>query len=103
MKQDKAAALPSGQGTHHQELNGPVNPLSHRVARCLEKRGLLERDAENSWLTLEESEDDVLTQLHGHPSLIASPPDLSRVVKCLTLQTIPGGERRSQTMAKRRK
>ena len=33
--------------------------------RCLEKRGLLERDAENTWLTLEESEDDALTQLHG--------------------------------------
>ncbi len=49
-----------------QDLNGLVNTLSHRVARCLEKRSLLERDAENSWLTLEESEDDVLTQLHGH-------------------------------------
>jgi len=34
----------------------------------LEKRGLLERDAENTWTewTPEQGEDDVLTQLHGH-------------------------------------
>ena len=31
----------------------------------MEKRGILERDAENTWLTLEEGEDDTLTQLHG--------------------------------------
>ena len=80
----------------HQELNGLVNTLSHRVARCLEKRGLLERDAENSWLTLEESEDDVLTQLHGHSVTyrIATGPQQGR--KVLTLQTLPGGESEKQ-------
>ncbi len=50
----------------HSELNALVHTLSHRIARFLERRGLLERDAENTWLTLEEGEDDVLTQLHGH-------------------------------------
>jgi hypothetical protein len=38
-----------------------VHNLSHRIARFLEKRGLLESDAENTWLTLEEGADDVLT------------------------------------------
>ncbi|MBN0502744.1 transposase, partial [Pseudomonas aeruginosa] len=40
----------------HDELNTLVHTLSHRIARCLEKRGVLERDAENTWLTLEEEE-----------------------------------------------
>ena len=33
----------------HDELNTLVHTLSHRIARCLEKRGVLERDAENTW------------------------------------------------------
>lgn len=50
----------------HDELNTLVHTLSHRIARCLEKRGVLEHDAENnSWLMLEEEEGDVLTQLQG--------------------------------------
>ncbi len=32
----------------HDELNTLVHTLSHRIARCLEKRGVLERDAENT-------------------------------------------------------
>lgn len=40
----------------HDELTTLVHILSHRIARSLEKQGLLERDAENSWLTLEEDE-----------------------------------------------
>ncbi len=32
----------------HDELNTLVHTLSHRIARCLEKQGLLERDAENT-------------------------------------------------------
>ncbi|NUV05099.1 putative transposase [Escherichia coli] len=49
----------------YDELNTLAHTLSHRIARCMEKRGILERDAENTWLTLEEGEDDTLTQLHG--------------------------------------
>jgi Putative transposase len=48
------------------QLTTLVHNLSDRIARFLEKRGLLERNVENTWLTLEESDDDVLTQLHGH-------------------------------------
>ena len=80
----------------HQELNALVNTLSHRVARCPEKRGLLERDAENTWLTLAESEDDVLTQLHGSSVTyrIATGPQQGR--KVFTLQTLPGCESEKQ-------
>ena len=76
----------------HQELNALVNTLSHRVARCPEKRGLLERDAENTWLTLAESEDDVLTQLHGSSVTyrIATGPQQGR--KVFNLQIIEQAE-----------
>lgn len=76
----------------HDELNTLVHTLSHRVARCLEKRGVLERDAENSWLTLEEEEDDVLTQLQGASVTyrIATGPQQGR--KVFTLQTVPERE-----------
>ncbi len=61
------------------ELHVLVHTLSHRIARCLEKCGLLERDAENTWLTLEEEEDDVLTQMQGASvTYTASPWVLSR-------------------------
>ena len=70
--------------------------MKPRDARCLEKRDLLERDAENTWLTLAESEDNVLTQLHG-PSVtyrIATGPQQGR--KAFTLQTLPGCESEKQ-------
>ena len=81
----------------HQELNALVNTLSQRIARSLEKRGLLERDAENTWLTLEQAEDDVLTQLHGHSVTyrIATGPQQGR--KVFTLQTLPNREGGEQT------
>ena len=74
----------------HDELNTLVHTLSHRIARCLEKRGVLERDAENTWLTLEEEEGDVLTQLQGASVTyrIATGPQQGR--KVFTLQTLPG-------------
>jgi len=81
----------------HSELNTLVHTLSHRVARCLEKQGLLERDAENTWLTLEEEEGDVLTQLQGSSMTyrIATGPQQGR--KVFTLQTIPGREDKTDT------
>ena len=79
------------------QLTTLVHTLSHRIARFLEKRGLLERDAENTWLTLEESEDDVLTQLHGHSVTyrIATGPQQGR--KVFTLQTLPDTSSQNET------
>ena len=81
----------------HDELNTLVHTLSHRIARCLEKRGVLERDAENTWLTLEEEENDVLTQLQGASVTyrIATGPQQGR--KVFTLQTLPGKEDKADT------
>ena len=81
----------------HSELSTLVHTLSHRIARCLEKRGLLERDTENTWLTLEEGEDDVITQLHGAsvPYRIATGSQQGR--KVFTLQTLPGQEDKADT------
>ncbi len=76
----------------HSELNTLVHTLSHRIAHCLQKQGLLERDAENTWLTLEEEEGDVLTQLQGASVTyrIATGPQQGR--KVFTLQTLPARE-----------
>ncbi len=48
------------------ELSTLVNTISHRVARFLESKGLLERDAENTYLQLDHMDDDPMQQLHGH-------------------------------------
>ncbi len=71
------------------ELKSLVHAISHRVARFLEKRGFLERDAddcmdaggrapkvgalgdagaiaENSHLALEPADEDAMVQLQGH-------------------------------------
>lgn len=48
------------------ELTQLVHTISHRVARFLEQRGLLERDAENSYLTLDCLDEEPMQQLHGH-------------------------------------
>jgi ribosomal protein S27E len=84
----------------HDELNTLVHTLSHRIARCLEKRGLLERDAENTWLTLEEGEDDVLTQLHGSSVTYRIATGSQRGRKVFTLQTLPGREDQSTTSSR---
>jgi hypothetical protein len=48
------------------ELKALVHAIGHRVARFLEKRGFLERDAESSYLALEPDDDDAMVQLQEH-------------------------------------
>ena len=43
-----------------------VHTLSERIARHLERRGLLVRDTENGYLALDEDDDSVLDELRGH-------------------------------------
>ena len=48
------------------ELEELVQLISQRVARCLERQGLLEQDAENAWLDLDPAEDtDAMPQILG--------------------------------------
>ncbi len=71
-----------------EELLRLTHTLSHRVARFLERRGLLERDVENSYLVFEQQEEDVMQQLYGHSVSyrIAVGPHQGR--KVFTLQTL---------------
>ena len=63
--------------------------ISHRIAGFLERRGLLERDAENSYLALEAGDDDAMMPLQGHSIIdrIAVGPQQGR--KVFTLQKLP--------------
>ena len=71
------------------ELNALVYTLSHRVAGLLERKGLLERDVENTWLTFDEPDEDPLQQIQGHAITyrIAIGPHQGR--KVFTLSTQP--------------
>jgi hypothetical protein len=48
-----------------EELAILVHTISHRVARFLERQGILERDEENSYLQLDGIDDDPMQQLIG--------------------------------------
>lgn len=71
------------------ELNTLAHTLSQRIARFLERRGLLERDAENSYLTLEDSDDTLMPQLRGHSIAYRVAVGPQRGRKVFTLQTLP--------------
>ncbi len=74
------------------ELNTLVATISQRVADHLERQGLLVRDDESSYLTLDLQDDDAMNQLQGHSITyrIAVGPQQGR--KVFTLQTIPSWE-----------
>ena len=71
------------------ELTQLAHTIAHRVGRFLERQGLLERDAENSYLAGEALEAEPLDQLLGHSITyrIAVGPHQGR--KVFTLQTLP--------------
>jgi len=72
-----------------QELTQLAHTIAHRIGRFLEQQGLLERDAENSYLTGETMDDDPLNQLLGSSITyrIAVGPQQGR--KVFTLKTLP--------------
>ena len=71
------------------ELTQLTHTISRRVGRFLERQGLLERDAENSYLAGDAGEGGPLDQLLGHSITyrIAVGPHQGR--KVFTLQTLP--------------
>ena len=71
------------------ELTQLVHAMARRIGRFLERQGLLERDAENSYLTSDMVEEDPMNQLLGHSITyrIAVGPQRGR--KAFTLQTLP--------------
>jgi hypothetical protein len=74
------------------ELNSLVAKISQRIARHLEKQGLLMRDDENSYLTMDGLDENVMNELQGHSITyrIAVGPQQGR--KVFTLQTTPAWE-----------
>jgi ribosomal protein S27E len=69
-----------------------THTIARRVGRFLERQGLLERDAENSYLASDAVEDDPMTPLLGHSITyrIAVGPQAGR--KVFTLQTLPASD-----------
>ena len=68
--------------------------LSHRTARFLERQGLLERDMEQSYLTLEE-DDDPMGQIQGHSITYRIAVGEQQGQKIFTLQTLPPSDNES--------
>ena len=76
------------------ELTGLVHTISHRIARLLERQGLLERDMEQSYLTLEE-DDDPMQQIQGHSITYRIAVGEQQGQKVFTLQTLPSSDNES--------
>ncbi len=72
-----------------EELTQLAHTIAHRVGRYLERQGLLERDAENSYLAWDAVDEDAMTPLLGHSITyrIAVGPQAGR--KVFTLQILP--------------
>ena len=83
------------RGPTGNEIRGLLETIAYRVGALLEKRGVLARDAENAWLTLEESDDPLLqwagSSVHYR---IAEGPNRGR--KVFTLQTLPARDAKSE-------
>lgn len=71
-----------------EQLHELLQQISQRVARLLERQGILERDEDNSYLTLDGLEEDPLQDIHSHSVTyrVAIGPQKGR--KVFTLQTI---------------
>jgi hypothetical protein len=74
------------------EITRLTHTIAHRVGRFLERQGLLERDAENSYLASDAVDDDPMRPLLGHSITyrIAVGPQAGR--KVFTLQTLPASD-----------
>jgi ribosomal protein S27E len=71
------------------ELQSLVQDIAERIARRLEKRGLIERDCENAWLSGDPEQAGSLDDLFGHSITyrIAIGPRAGQ--KVFTLETVP--------------
>ena len=74
------------------ELTLLVHTVSHRVARFLERQGVLERDEENSYLQLEGIDEDPMQQLMGCSVSYRISVGSQQGRKVFTLQTLPAIE-----------
>jgi hypothetical protein len=77
------------KASSHDEMVKLVHTISQRIAKYLEKVGLVERDMENSFRNLPIDDEDSLLQLQGASVIyrIAMGPQQGQ--KMFTLQTLP--------------
>ena len=80
-------AAPTGK-----ELSRLVHTLAQRIGRHLERQGLLQRDAENDYLTEDAFEVDALTPLHSASITYRITLGPHRGRKVFTLQGLPACE-----------
>lgn len=80
---------PNRRPVQHNGMVELVHTISQRIARYLEKVGLVQRDMENSYLNLPVDDEDSLLQLQGASVRyrIAMGPQQGQ--KVFTLQTLP--------------
>lgn len=72
------------------ELTELTATLARRIGRHLERQGLLERDAENSYLVGDDLEAGPMEQLLGSSITYRIAVGPHQVRKVFTLQTLPG-------------
>jgi len=72
-----------------QELTQLAHTIAHRVGRFLERQGLLERDAENSYLVADAVDDDAMNSLLGHSITYRIAVGPQAGPKVFTLQMLP--------------
>jgi len=61
------------RNTGHTGAVTPIQRIAERLGRILQKRGLIERDAENAWLSGDPGQPGALEDLIGHSSPAGSP------------------------------
>jgi len=90
-----------GKAPTRAALTQPAHALARRGGRFLERQGLLERDAENSYLAADALDDEPLNQLPGHAITdpIAVGPQARH--KVFSLQTLPGSDELGTALATR--
>ncbi len=71
------------------EFTQLAQTIAVRIARFLEREGLLERDAENSYLASEAVDDGPMDQLLGHSITCRIPVGPQQGPKVFTLQMLP--------------
>ena len=74
------------------ELNALVATISQRIARHLERQGLLARDDESSYLSLDLQENNAMNDFQGHSITYRIAVGPQQGHKVFTLQTIPSWE-----------
>ena len=73
-----------------------VHLISHRVAKFLQRKGLLISDCENDHLSLEGIDDDPMLQIHGHSITYRMAVGPYQGRKVLTLQTLASRQAQSK-------